>query len=680
MPQNDLIKSLKDIILENISNEQFGVTDLAEKSGMSRSTLLRKMQKETGKPASQFIKDVRLEESKKLIHGGDLTISEIGFRVGFNSTSYFIKCFKEAYGISPGEYQKQEPVAFQEEKDLIKQPNGRKKYYIWFFPFGLVIVLLFAWWASSQPNKVVSEKSIAVLPFKNDSEDANNIYLINGLMDAVLNHLQKIKDLRVISRTSVEKYRNTDKSIAEIADELGVAYFVEGSGQKVGDQILLNVQLIEAQSDRHIWGAQYNRKLTDIFKIQGEVASKIAHQVEARITPEEQKRIEEIPTHDLLAYDYFLQGLDLLYHPNESNLNEAIQWFTKATERDDQFARAYSGIAFAYYFLDMFRTDKQYTDQIHYYAEKAYLIDPQLSQALIAKAFSYVGKRDYETAVTYLEKALEYHPNSAFVLNFLSDFYTNYIPNTEKYLEYSLKGLQLDKSANDSTENSYLYLHVANSFIQTGFIDEALLYINKSLNYNPNNIYSMYVKAYIQFAQDKDIEKTQRSLLKIYAIDTTRLDVIQEVAKTYYNLEDYQNAYHYYEKLLSERERQNFYLFVHEDIKIAWVCKKLAYKEKEAELLKEYKTYAENDQSIYQPLLMSGYYTYIEDKEQALEQLRKFSKAEGFHIWILFLAHEPHMQFIAEDPEFKEIMQEMEVKFWKHHEELSKKLEAEGLI
>lgn len=382
----------------------------------------------------------------------------------------------------------------------------------------------------------------------------------------------------------------------------------------------------------------------------------------------------------MLAYDYFLQGLDLLYQPSEENLNSAIRSFTKAVERDSNFARAYAAMAMAYYYLDLFQVQKEHVEQINYYAEKAYLIDPQLPQSLVAKAFSYMIKADYKTAVTYFEKALEYHPNSAFVINFLSDFYTNYIPDTDKYLEYSLKGMQLDKSLNDSIANSYLYLHVSNSFLQTGFLEEALLYINKSLNYNPNNIYSMYVKAYIRFAQDKDIERTQRSLLKIYALDTTRLDVIQEVAKSYYNLRDYQNAYHYYEKLLNERERQNFYLFVHEDIKIAWVCKELGFQEKAEGLLSEYKTYAENDHSIYQPLLMSGYYTYIEDKEQALEQLRKFSKSEGFHIWTLFLAHEPHMQFMAEEPEFKEIMQEMEVKFWKHHEELRKKLEAEGLI
>jgi tetratricopeptide (TPR) repeat protein len=156
--------------------------------------------------------------------------------------------------------------------------------------------------------------------------------------------------------------------------------------------------------------------------------------------------------------------------------------------------------------------------------------------------------------------------------------------------------------------------------------------------------------------------------------------VIQEVAKTYYNLRDYENAYLYYKKLMDERERQNFYLFVHEDIKIAWVCKELGYKEKAEELFDEYKTYAENDQSIYQPLLMSGYYTYIEDKEQALEQLRKFSEVEGFHIWSLFLPNEPHMQYITNEPEFIEIMEKLETKFWLHHEELKVKLLEEGLI
>lgn len=679
MPDQEFIYRIQKIILENIANEEFGVADLAEKYGISRSTLLRKMQKETGKPASQFIKQIRLEESKKFLKETDLNISEIGFRVGFNSTSYFIKCFKEEYGISPGEFQKLKPT---ETETIVTEPQKRKSKRIWIasaIVLPLIFLMLF-YISVHRKESVPLEKSIAVLPFINDSKDSSNVYIVNGLMDAILNNLQKIKDLRVISRTSMEKYRNSNKSIPEIAEELGVSYFVEGSGQKVGDQIMLNVQLIEARRDRHIWAEQYNRQLTDIFMIQRDIASKIAHQVQAKITPEEQKRIEEMPTSDIVAYDYFLQGLEFMYQPSESNLNEAIQLFNIAVERDEHFARAYAALAMAYYYLDIFQVQKKYVEQINFYAEKAYLMDPQLSQSLVAKAFSYMIKKDYQTAVSYLEKAIEIHPNSAFVLNFLSDFYTNYIPNTEKYLEYSLRGMQLDKSLNDSIANSYLYLHVSNAFLQTGFLNEAELFIKKSLAYNPQNIYSLYVKPYIQFAHDKDIGKVQRALLEVYQMDTTRLDVIQELAKTYYNLRDYQNAYLYYKKLMDERERQNFYLFVHEDIKIAWVCKELGFKEKAEGLLAEYKAYAESDQSIYQPLLMSGYYSYIEDKEQALSQLRKFSQAEGFHIWTLFLPNEPHMQAISSEPEFLEIMKKLEIRFWENHDKLKTKLQSEGLI
>src|SRR5690606_31504454 len=115
----------------------------------------------------------------------------------------------------------------------------------------------------------------AVLPFKNDSNDSTNRYLINGLMEATLNNLQQIRDLRVVSRTSAEKDRNTSKTIPEVADELRVNYVVEGSGQKVGNRILLNIQLIDAQRDSHLWARQYTREVTDIFQLQQEIAKDI---------------------------------------------------------------------------------------------------------------------------------------------------------------------------------------------------------------------------------------------------------------------------------------------------------------------------------------------------------------------------------------------------------------------
>jgi TolB-like protein len=155
------------------------------------------------------------------------------------------------------------------------------------------------------------EKSVAILPFKNDSPDEENTYFINGIMEEVLNNLQKIKDLRVISRTSVEQFRNQAKPILEIAKELGVNYIVEGSAQKYGNSFRLRTQLIMAEQESHLWGESYQQRLSeaeDIFRIQSEVAESIAKELRAVITPEEKDLIEKVPTNELEAYDAYLKG------------------------------------------------------------------------------------------------------------------------------------------------------------------------------------------------------------------------------------------------------------------------------------------------------------------------------------------------------------------------------------
>ena len=191
------------------------------------------------------------------------------------------------------------------------------------------------------------EKSIAILPFVNDSPIDSNKYFINGIMENILNDLQTIKDLRVISRTSAEKYRNTTKSIPEIAKELGVNYILEGSGQKSGNVIHLSVQLLRSRKEGHLWGKSYEKELNDarvIFRIQSEIAELIAAQLEAVITPHEKQLIQETPTANLEAYDAYLQGI--LYGRKYTPLDNevALKYFEKAIEKDPKYALPYTGI------------------------------------------------------------------------------------------------------------------------------------------------------------------------------------------------------------------------------------------------------------------------------------------------------------------------------------------------
>ena len=195
------------------------------------------------------------------------------------------------------------------------------------------------------------EKSVAILPFKNDSKDEENAYFINGLMEEILNNLQKIKDLRVISRTSVEQYRNQTKSIPEIAKELGVNYIVEGSGQKYGNAFRLRTQLIMAAKESHLWGESYQQKINeveDIFSIQIQIAESIAKELKAIITPQEKDLIEKIPTKRLEAYDAYLKGRFYLYKFTSEDLEAAMKYFELAKEKDPNYALAYAGISFAW--------------------------------------------------------------------------------------------------------------------------------------------------------------------------------------------------------------------------------------------------------------------------------------------------------------------------------------------
>jgi TolB-like protein/AraC-like DNA-binding protein/Tfp pilus assembly protein PilF len=679
---SDFSSRAKAIILENISKEQFGVSELAELMHMSRSNLLRKIKKDTQLSASQFIRLVRLEKSKELLKKNTYTVSEIAYRVGFGSTSYFVKCFREKYGYPPSEAGNEKP---EEDITAIQQNVVRNYKWQMLAVVSLIVIIavavIFLTKKSSFTPIAEIEKSIAVLPFKNESSDTLNLYFVNGLMESALNNLQKIGDLRVISRTSVEKYRNTDKGIPEIAEELNVNYLVEGSGQRIGEQVSLNIKLIDALSDRPIWVEQYNRKLGDVFALQNEVAQKIADAIEAVITPAELKQIEKVPTENMVSYDYYLQALELSYTRTKENLETAISLFEKAIENDEQFALAYANVAFSYFFLDVNQKEKQYTEEINNFADKALLHDPKSAESLMAKALYYIQVEEYRLALPHLEKALEYNPNSSAVIQMLGDIYARVIPNTNKYLEYALRGMQLDIAVNDSVTQSYTYLHLSNALIQAGFAKEALTYVNKSLDFNPENYYAPFLKIFIQYALNGDLEQTKMQLIEEWKKDTTRLDILQEVAKFYYFEEDYENAFYYYERFVRAREQYGLDVYQHEDVKISWVYKKKGLDEQAARFFDTYVAYCEKDESIYKSASMAVKYVVEGEYDKAIEQYKIFAAQNSYQYWVvLFYEKDPILQALKSHPEYDEILQKIKDSFWENQTQLKKSLEDKGLI
>ena len=679
--RDHFIDQAEALVVENLSNDQFGVSELAAAMNMSRSNLLRKIKKKTTLSASQFIRQVRLEQGMELLRDSSLTVSEISYQVGFGSTSYFIKCFREHYGYPPGEAAKNQLEA-DNSKANVRRPKSRKLIGVVSLLGILIIISALLFYNKNSPDPENElEKSIVVLPFKNVSSDSSNVYFINGLMESTLNSLQKIADFRVISRTSAETYKNSDRSIPEIAEELNVNYVVEGSGQRVGDQVLLNIQLIEANSDRPVWSEQYRREVVDVFDLQDEVARKIAEAVKATVTPAELEQIEKRPTENLVAYDYYLQALGPFHSRTREGLEEAIPLFEKAIEEDPEFSLAYAHVAISYFFLDVYQKQKQYTEQINTYADKALLFDSKSAESLIAKALYYMQTEEYRLALPHLEKALEYNPNSSAVIQMLADLYARVIPDTGKYLEYAFKGVQLDIAANDSVGKSYIYLSLSNALVQNGFVDEALTYINKSLDYNPNNYYSPLVKIYVLYAKEGHIETAQNRLVDEWKKDTTRLDLLQEVAKIYYFQEKYDSAFYYFEKFAETREKLGMDIYPQEDIKIAYTCKQKNLDSLAQQFFNSYSVYCEKDQSIYKSASTAVKYAYEGKYDEAIEQLKIFATQDNYQYWILlFQEMDPIMKPLKSHPEYAPTIQKIKDRFWDQHEELKKSLEDKGLL
>ena len=691
--QEKFIEQAKAIVLENISNEQFGVSELAYLMNMSRSNLLRKIKRQTKLSASQFIRQVRLEKGMELLKQTELTASEISYQVGFGNNSYFTKCFREHYGYSPGESRKKidEHLEIEIESNNVQNSIEDekeiffKKYQLQVFAITFFIIVLgfFLFYQNKSSNSDIIikdiKKSIAVLPFKNMSSHSTNLYFVNGLMESTLNNLQKIEDLRVISRTSVEKYRETDKGAPIIAEELQVNYLVEGSGQRIGNRVLLNIQLIDALTDTTIWIEQYNLEVKDIFELQNDVAKKVVDAIAVVVKPSELEQITKKPTDNMLAYDYYLQALDPYYSRTHEGLKKAIELFKKAIEQDSEFALAYANTAISYYLLEMSQKEKKHTHNINSYADKALLYDSKSAESLVAKAFYYIQTKEYKLALPHLIKALEYNPNSSLAVQMLADFYFRMMPNTNKYLEYSLKGVKLNVSS-DSITQSYTYLQLSNALISSGFKKEALKYINMSLNYYAKNYYGLHLKTAILFAIDGNIERTTKLLINEWRKDTTRLDILQDIGKFYYIDENYDSAYFYFKKFVNARKASSLDIYLQENVKIAMVYKKMGFTTEANNIFRDYSKYCEEDQSPYKSINLVWKYSYEGKVEEAIEQFRIFSEVENYPYWFILIEDDPMIKLLKKHPDFKVIIQNIKDRFWENHNRLSATLKNKRLI
>ena len=278
---------------------------------------------------------------------------------------------------------------------------------------------------SSEANKI-SSKSIAVLPFENLSDDKGAAYFADGIQDEILTKLAGIADLKVISRTSTAKYKSKPEDLKTVSQQLGVANVLEGSVQKAGDKVRVNVQLIDARADSHLWAKTYDRDLKDVFAIQSEVAQEIADSLQAKLSPAEARTLATAPTKDTAAYDLFLKG-EHEERLAESSLkaesyDQAAAWYRQAIARDPNFALAMGRLVEnrtqRHWFIE--RMSEAELAEVRSVAEQALALAPNLAEVHVALGrFYYHGYRHYEPALAEFERALQLQPNSSTALAYL---------------------------------------------------------------------------------------------------------------------------------------------------------------------------------------------------------------------------------------------------------------------
>jgi TolB-like protein/class 3 adenylate cyclase/Flp pilus assembly protein TadD len=271
----------------------------------------------------------------------------------------------------------------------------------------------------------IPEKSVAVLPFENLSQDQENAYFVDGMQDEVITRLAKIGELRVISRTSTQRYKTRPSNVGEIARELGVAHLVEGTVQRVGDRVRINVQLIRVANEGHLWAEIYDRNLTDIFAVQTELATRIAQSLQATLSGAERKAVAEKPTTNLAAYDAYLRGIDFFSRPGqtEENQRKAAESFAEAVRLDSEFAQAWASLSQAngsLFFLQ-FDTSAARKEAAHLAAETATRLSPSSPETLLANAYyRYHVERDYDGARLLFEKIQREMPSNSDALTALA--------------------------------------------------------------------------------------------------------------------------------------------------------------------------------------------------------------------------------------------------------------------
>ena len=579
------------------------------------------------------------------------------------------------YDIHPeGGMVKTEPANEVQEETMPKSSSGWKiaSYISFVVIVGLIVLNIIP----RSGKKEIQDKSIAVLPFKYLSDEPDKQYLADGTMDAILLHLSKIKDLRVMSRTSVEQYRGTKKTVMDICNELDVGYLLEGSFQKSGDQVRLIVQLIQTGIEEHVWANNYDREWKDIFAVQSEVAKAIARELHAVITPKEIQLIEKQPTENLTAYDLYLRANEELNHYKENRRNNnslvrASLLYQLSIKYDSSFAEAYIGLAKAYeaeYFEKSY-FDMNFLDSTLTLANIALSYDSTLEEAYVEKGNYYLNNGMLDEAFAQYELALNYNPNHWEAYRAKARIYALTRSDFVKYVENFYKAIKVYRG----NELPRLLRNLGSSFASLKMYDMAEEYfeIALSIDNDSSKYYDNLISEDFNYEKGKEIfqrriEYANRRL----EIDST-LDYSYYIAYAHSVLGNHKEAFPYYleaGQYLNEVGYEgidNLHRLGYGFWQAGYEKEAMEYFDKQiyhcTESIKLGRPYAKRMGAYYD---LAGCYAFLGDKSNAYKYLEEFIDKLNYFVsyWFTLILYDPMFNEIRDEEEFQNIIKLMEKK------------------
>lgn len=612
LSQNDaLIEKLTRIVLNNLQNEQFGVSELSKLAGISRSYLHRKLTLIRNQSISQFIREIRLQEAFKLLNKEGLTASEVAYEVGFKNPTYFSTCFHEHFGFPPGELIQQrriENTKTETSVDIIRKKSMNVIFtnrVLKIISLSISILLIF-FIVTYFVNRQSNQPSIAVLPFNTLSSEVEIQYLADAIVDNILYRLSGIKELEVKSRVSSDKMNATNLTSREIAKELGVSYILTGSIIPENGKIRINVQLISAIEDDYIWARYFDKDLKGIHSFISEVSKQITEEISILFLPENKELLNTLFTNHEDAYNLYLEGRFYYRLKTKDNFLKSIALYQEALSIDSNFCLAYAGIADSYITSTWygFLTREEGVPKSREYALKALsinknLAEPHVTLGGIATYFDY----DWNMAGEELQMAIELKPDYA-------------------------RAYKLYSELMDLTGNK----------------EQARKYIDKAIELEPSYAHLLFYSCYYYY-KSGEFEKAFKEVEKAFMLNNDKKAYYYDTFMIYLFQKEYLKAINEYKKFLSLQSQPKFKQF-------------LEIINSETNYIDAIQYVIDIEEERGQPLYyIARYYAIIDKKNDALDYLEKsYQKGEG---WIARMKYEIAFKDLTSEPRFIELLRNM---------------------